>query len=155
VATSSLHELAACFCYVARMKIAKLPSGCQCHECVRHSAAQGETSASIRQTGRVHVQYESILFFLLATIGAASVMVSFVGLVAGAAGGVTYGLIRVTGQTRRIATAPDGRRRLRGQPVPGYAQVNLAGEHYYRPTRGEGAGVRHRRPGDEFEHGGS
>ena len=67
------------------------------------------------------------MFFLLAVIGAASVMLSFIGLVAGAAGGATYGLIRLTGQTRRIAAAQDGRRRLQGQHVPGYAHVNLAG----------------------------
>lgn len=96
----------------------------------------------------MRVQYENVAFFLLAALGAASVMVSFLGLVAGAAGGVTYGLVCATGQARRIAAAPDGRQRLQGQHVPGYAHVNLAGEHYYRPTPG-GAGARHRRTGGD------
>lgn len=81
------------------------------------------------------MQYEAITFFLLAVVAAASVMTTFLGLVAGAAGGATYGLLRVAGQRRRIAPAADGRRRLQGQRVPGYRNVNLNGESYYRPQR--------------------
>ena len=102
------------------------------------------------------MQYEATTFFALATLGAASVMASFVGLVASAAGGGTYALIRMTGQTRRIAAAPDGRRRLRGQPVPGYSHVNLNGEHYYRPApAGYAGGTDQASAGEQAHQAGS
>ena len=94
-------------------------------------------------------QYEGFAFFMLAVVAAASVMITFLGLVAGAAGGATYGLLRVAGQRRRIAPAADGRRRLQGQQVRGYSNVNLNGESYYRPQRpghGGGGSARLRRP---------
>jgi hypothetical protein len=81
-------------------------------------------------------QYEGVAFFLLASIGAASTMLSFLGLIFGASAGVAYGVVRLSQQQRRLSQgAAQGRRCLQGQPVPGYSHVQFGRDHYYRPER--------------------
>jgi hypothetical protein len=82
------------------------------------------------------LQYEGVAFFILASIGAASTMLSFLGLLFGATAGVTYGLVRITRHQGRLSQgAAQGQHRLQGQPVPGYSHVQFGHDHYYRPER--------------------
>lgn len=83
------------------------------------------------------MQYECVAFFILAALGAAATMLSFVGLVVGAAGGVAYGVASLAGtsQGRLGQGAAQGQQRLQGQAVPGYSHVRFGREHYYRPHR--------------------
>lgn len=81
---------------------------------------------------------QAALFFAIATVGAASVMMTFLGLLAGASVTTVYGLFMLTDGRRRIgSSAADARRRLRGEHVPGYRPTQVGGEYYYRPSRSD------------------
>lgn len=80
------------------------------------------------------LQTEGILFFLLAALGAAAVMVTFTVLLAGATAGAVYGLTRISGRARLGGPTTDGRRRIRGA-VPGYSSVDFGADRYFRQQR--------------------
>eukprot|EP00892_Ulva_mutabilis_P002339 jgi/Ulvmu1/12105/UM084_0030.1 len=87
---------------------------------------------------------EGLLFFTLAAIGAAAIMVTFtVGLGAATVGAV-YGLACMSGRVGRLGgPTADGRRRIHGT-VPGYTGVDLGQDRYFRQQRHEqqrGGGV--------------
>lgn len=82
------------------------------------------------------LQTEGILFFLLAALGAAAVMVTFTTLLAGATAGAVYGLAHMSGRAGVLLGGPtsDGRRRIRGS-VPGYSSVDFGTDRYFRQRR--------------------
>lgn len=83
--------------------------------------------------GDLGVQGEGIAFFLLAALGAASVMATFTAALGVATVGTVYGIASMSGRMDRLGgPTADGRRRVRGS-IPGYTSVDFGSERYYRP----------------------